>query len=504
MTDLAFDLLFWCTLYIVVLLVVGTMGRQARQDDTLADYFLAGRSIGFGVLLFTLFATQYSGNSLLSFPSQIHREGLPYFMSVTFIVGIVAGFTLFVPRLYALSRSRAYLTPTDFLHDRFRSPVLNYLSAAIFAVVLMNFLLAQLIALGIAFSGFTQGQIPYWTAVVGGAVIVLIYVLLGGMRAAAWTDVMQGALLIIGLAFIVILMWLQVGSPTSVFRTVRLLDPEKVANPSLTVCFVWLSNFLLLALGAPLYPQAIQRIFAARRLRPLRNALAALAVIPLFAATTVMFIGAVGIVLFPHLGPVESEQVTFRVVSHLVESDALAYYPVLMIMMAVVAAIMSTADSCLLSLSSIFTKDFVARVKGLDAAETDRLLRWAPVFSIVVMALLVVLALLPRMTLWGLLIIKFEILIQLSPAFILGTMHDHDDLRGYHVRDILAGLITGLVLTVALYASPLESLGGLHFGTVGVVVNYAVVVLHRWFRMEVGARRRGLTVEDGLGRAGTV
>ena len=490
MTDLAFDLLFWCMLYVVLLLVIGTMGRQAKQSDTHSDYFLAGSSIGFGVLLFTLFATQYSGNSLSGFPGQIHRDGLSYFMSVTFLVGIVAGYTLFAPRLYALSRKEKYVTPTDFLEHRFRSPALNYLSAAIFAWALVNYLLAQLIALGSAFSGFTQGQIPYWAAVVGGAAIVLTYVLLGGMRAAAWTDVLQGVLLMIGLVVIVVLIWFQVGSPTSVLRAVQLLEPEKVANPSLTVCLVWLSNFLLLALGAPLYPQAIQRIYAAKRLRPLRNALAAMAVIPLFAATTVIFIGAVGIVLFPQLDPTESEQVTFRVASYLVESNALAYYPVLMVMMAVIAAIMSTADSCLLTLSSIFTKDFVARAKDLDAGQTDRLLRWVPLFSVAVMALIVVVAVIPGITLWGLLIIKFEVLIQLSPAFVFGTLHDRDRPDAYAVRDILAGLITGLLLTVALYVSPLESLGGLHFGTVGVAVNYVVVVVHRIIRLSSAAPER--------------
>ena len=165
MTNLAFDLVFWCMLYVVLLLVIGTMGRQAKQGNTLSDYYLAGRSIGFGVLLFTLFATQYSGNSLSGFPGQIYREGLSYFMSVTFIVGIVIGYTLIAPRLYALSKSRAYVTPTDYLDDRFHSPVLNYLSAGIFAWALLNFLLAQLIALGSAFSGFTHGEIPYWTAV---------------------------------------------------------------------------------------------------------------------------------------------------------------------------------------------------------------------------------------------------------------------------------------------------------------------------------------------------
>ena len=487
MIDLGLDLLFWCTLYVVLLLVVGTMGRQARQDESLHDLFLAGRSMGFGVLLLTFFATQYSGNSLSGFPGQVYREGLAYFMTVTFMVGIVLGYTFFAPRLYALSRKKNYLTPTDFLDDRFRSPALNYLSAAIFAWALLNFLLAQLTALGLALTAFTHGDIPYWAGVVGGGIVVLTYVLLGGMRAVAWTDTLQGALLIVGLLLILGLIWFEVGSPASVGRTVQLLQPDSVANPSLTLCLVWMSNFLLLTFGAPLYPQAIQRIFAAKRLRLLRNALATMAVIPLFAATVVIFIGAAGIALFPQLDLIDPDQVTFRVVSYLVESNALAYYPALMVMMAVVAAIMSTADSCLLTLSSICTKDFVARFKGYTAEQAERLIKWVPLFSVAAMVLIVGLAIQPRTTIWGLLVIKFEVLIQLSPAFVLGTMHEHGHPAAYTVRDILAGLWAGLLLILGLYLGgyflDLDSLFGFHFGTVGVAVNYLVVVGHRLVRL---------------------
>ncbi len=324
MIDLEFDLVFWCAIYVVVLLVIGSFARQARKEETLSDYFLAGRSMGFIVFLTTLFATQYSGNSFSGFPGQTYREGLAYFMSVTFVVGIAAGYMLFAPRLFSLSRQCRYLTPTDFLDDRFKSPALNFISAAMFAVVLLNFLLAQLMALGAAFSGLTQDQIPYWMGVV-----VLAYVLMGGMRAVAWTDVLQGSLLVVGVLVILVLVWVEVGSPTSVVRTVQLLRPEMVANPDLETSFVWLSNFFLLALGAPLYPQAIQRVYAAKKLKHLRTTLVVMAILPLIVISTVIFIGAAGIALFPELDRFASDQVTFRVLTYLVESNALAYYPAL-------------------------------------------------------------------------------------------------------------------------------------------------------------------------------
>ncbi|MEM7482820.1 MAG: sodium:solute symporter family protein [Acidobacteriota bacterium] len=483
MNDLGRDLVLAAGSYVALLLVVGAVARRALREKTLSDFYLAGRRLGLMVLLLTLFATQYSGNSLSGFPGQTYRQGLAYFMSVTFMVAIVAGYTLFVPSLFARSRRGAFVTPTDFLAKRFASPVLNYLSATIFVVTLFNFLLAQLMAMGHAFSGLTDGAVSFATAVLVGAVVILVYELLGGMRAVAWTDVLQGGLLFGGLLVVVILLSFEVGSPAAVIASVEAVAPEKVASPSLRVCLVWASNFLLLGLGAPLYPQAIQRIYAARSMVTLRRALSAMAFLPLIAITTVVLIGLAGIALFPGIEGADADQITFRVLAHLVEIQPLAYLPVLVVMMAVVAAIMSTADSCLLSLASIFTKDFLARARGLDAAGAERLLRWGPLFSITVMALLVGVALTPRTTLWGLLVIKFEILIQMSPAFVLGTLHDADDPAAYTSRDILLGLVLGLGLAVTLYAVGLRTVGGLHAGVLGVGLNYAGAVISRRLRL---------------------
>ncbi|MEM7352289.1 MAG: sodium:solute symporter family protein [Acidobacteriota bacterium] len=469
--------------YVAFLLLMGVVGRRSMRQQSLSEFYLAGRTIGFAVLLLTLFATQYSGNSLSGFPGKTYRAGLSYIMSVTFMVGIISGFLPIVPQLFARARRKRFLTPTDYLADRFASPALNYLSATIFAVTLCNFLLAQLIAMGHAFSGLTEGRIPHWAGVVGGAVVILIYECLGGMRAVAWTDAMQGMVLLLGLLMVVVLIMVEIGTPAAIVHTVHQIAPEKIDNPGLKTCITWLSSFLLLGLGAPLYPQAIQRIYAARQLTELRRALAVMAVIPLFAITTVVFIGLTGAAVFPDLGAVESDRVTFKVLAHLVDIQPLAAVPVIMVMMAVLAAIMSTADSALLSLSSIFTKDFAGRLRGLKDAEVEKLARLGPFFSAFVLLVFGLVAVQPQLTLWRLLEIKFEILIQLSPAFILGTLHQGGEDRAYNAGDILSGLLTGLAVALGLWAAGVKSIHGLHPGVLGVLINYAVVIGSRAIRI---------------------
>ena len=487
----AFDQTQWviaaCVAYVILLLVLGGLGRRAMAHRNLSEFFLAGRNLGFLVLLLTLFATQYSGNSMSAFPGKTYRSGLSYIMSVTFMTGIVSGYLLFAPQLFRRARKRRYLTPSDFLADRFGHPGLCYLASTIFAVTLCNFLLAQLMAMGHAFSGLTAGAVPYWAGVVGGATVILIYELLGGMRAVAWTDAVQGIILALGLSLVLVLLTVEVGTPAQVVAQITELAPAKAASPDLRACAGWLSTLMLLGLGAPLYPQAIQRIYAARRLGELRRALACMAWIPLFAVSTVVFIGAAGIVLFPNLEKVESDKVTFKVLAHLVEIQPLATLPVVLVMMAVVAAIMSTADSALLSLTSILAKDFFAPRRKVEESPEEReaaLLRLAPVLSVAALLILGAIALSPRFTLWRLLEIKFEILIQLSPAFVLGTLHERGEPGAFSGKDVLRGLAVGLSVALGLYLTGWSQVAGFHAGSIGVVANYLTVLTSR--RLRVG------------------
>lgn len=480
LSDISRDLIIWLGIYVVLLLVIGALGRRAKTSHSFSDHFLAGRALGFPVLILTLFATQYSGNSLSAFPGQTYRQGLAYIMSVTFMVGIVSGYMLFAPTLFAKARERGYITPNDFLRDRFNSRPLHYLAASIFCLTLINYMLAQLMALGHAAAGLTGGDIPYVAAVVGGATVILVYELMGGMRAVAWTDALQGIVLAVGLAVVVAMLISQVGTPREVIEQLSVVAPQKVASPDLRTCMVWISTFVLLALGGPLYPQAIQRIFAAKRLRSLKRALAVMALLPLGAVTAVIFIGAVGIILEPGLDRLGSDQITFRVLRDLVALNEHAYIPALVVMLAVIAAIMSTADSCLLSLSSIITRDF-GGIFG--QSDPERRLKWAPWISLIVMIVLCLLALSPLTTLWGLLVLKFEILIQLSPAFVLGTLHDSNEPRAFSSADILRGMSVGLGLVLLLALTGHRSIFGLHSGSIAVFVNYAIAWGSRSWRL---------------------
>jgi Na+/pantothenate symporter len=71
--------------YLALLIGVAIAARWARQSESPADHFLAGRGLGVFVLFLTLYATAYSGNSLLGYPGQAYRQGFSWVMATGFM-----------------------------------------------------------------------------------------------------------------------------------------------------------------------------------------------------------------------------------------------------------------------------------------------------------------------------------------------------------------------------------------------------------------------------------
>jgi SSS family solute:Na+ symporter/sodium/pantothenate symporter len=419
------DLLIALGGYLLLLVLLGWAGKRAQREETLNDFYLAGRSFGFGVLFLTLYATQYSGNTFMAFPGMTYRLGIGYIFSIAMMMSIILGYLFFAPRLVVLARERRYVTPTDAIVDRFPSRGIQVLSALLLCWGLINYLLAQLVAMGRAMEGLLgpwcaeRGIDVHFWAVISLALAMVVYETLGGMRAVAWTDVIQGLLLLLGLAFIAFLAVMEFGGFRNSMAEVVVRSPEKLAVPDRAGQVEMLSGILLLFLGGPMYPMAIQRLYAARDTSHLKKALAVMVFLPLLSTLPVFLLGLVGLAQFPGLSPGESDTVTTLLLARLLEVQPGIYWAVVLVFVAAIAAIMSTADSALLSLSSILTQDLY---RPLRRAEPDQkhLYRMGKILSWTLMAILVPIAANPKFTLWKLLELKFEFLIQVLPAFIFG------------------------------------------------------------------------------------
>ena len=469
-------------LYLCSLLLVGWWGYRARREDSMKDFYLAGSGFGFIVLVLTLYATQYSGNTLFGFTGKTYRIGYAWTMSVHFMTAVIVFYLLLAPKLQARARARGFITPPDYLHDRFAYAPLTVLASVVMIVALSNYLLAQLMAMGRAVEGLsaaTETDVYIW-AVVALALIMVVYETLGGLRAVAWTDVLQGVVLMLGFVILTVLVFVYFGGPET--STIKILDTptggEKLQPPGWAMSREWFSYIFVVGIGAALYPQAIQRIYAARDARVLRRSLQVMAFLPLTATLIAVFIGITALAHFPGLEGADADRVLTVVFRHIQDQSSVGYWLVVVLFAAVLAAIMSTADSALLSISSMFAGDLYRRAR--PGASEKSLTKVGKVSSWALIVILVVLAILLRhTTLLKLLDRKFDLLVQLSPAFFLGLHW-----RGLRSRPVFAGLVAGLAIAVILAFGKQMGIHpafsgkpwGIHAGLYGLPVNLAIAV----------------------------
>ena len=477
--DLGSSALIVMGIYLVVLLLLGWIGRVSRKEESLRDFYLAGSSFGFVVLFLTLFATQYSGNTLLGFAGRSYQQGGSYVVSITFMILVITVMMIYAPRLFRLARRFHYITPVDYVFHRFGSHSLRILSVLLLCWGLGNYILEQLVAMGHAVEGISSGKIDFMTGVLLLAVVMLVYESLGGMRSVAWTDVLQGVLLGVGcLAILYILLTSKGGLPAAT-AVIQETAPAKLEVPGAHGIRVWFSNLILLGLGVALYPHAIQRIFAAASLKTLRGTLATMAFMPLVTTLLAFLIGFIALSRFPGLDALQSDKVTVFVLADIVDRSAWTYWLVVVVFSAIVAAIMSTADSALLSMSSLFTKD-IYKVYLNPQASARHLLVVGKVFGWSLMALLILMAwvsLRTESSLWLLIRLKLEFMVQLSPVFLLGLFW-----RRLGSVEVLAGMLAGTLLTLVIWGGvmfelwPDRSPMGINAGVWGLAVNYGICI----------------------------
>jgi sodium-coupled monocarboxylate transporter 8/12 len=178
------------TLFIIYLLAsVGVGALFVKEQRTVKDYFLAGRSMGSVVVAISVIAALFSGITYLGAPSEVYAHDLSFaLVSVAFFIATPTATLVFLPIYY---QSRFY-TAYQYLEERFSVSV-RTLASALFIVRVLLWLGLATYAPALALQAVTG--LPLWFTISSIAVLTTIYTTLGGMKAVIWTDVMQFAVL---------------------------------------------------------------------------------------------------------------------------------------------------------------------------------------------------------------------------------------------------------------------------------------------------------------------
>lgn len=186
----------------VILYLVGTMAvgiYAGTRIKTTADFAVAGRSLPLFMVITTTFATWFGAETVMGIPAKFVEGGLnaviedPFGASMCLV--LVGAF--FASKLYKMS----LLTIGDYYRHRYGKGVEIFCSVAIILSYL-GWVAAQITALGLVFSVLSGGALSPATGMIIGTSLVLVYVLIGGMLAVAWTDFIQMIVLVVGLSLI--------------------------------------------------------------------------------------------------------------------------------------------------------------------------------------------------------------------------------------------------------------------------------------------------------------
>ncbi|WP_252178240.1 sodium:solute symporter family protein [Endozoicomonas sp. 4G] len=464
------SLSLWLILaYFLVLVPLSIRAKKASLNDDAEDHYLASRSLGFFVLFLTLYATAFSGNTLVGFTGQAYLNGFHWVLTVGFWAGIVTSFHFLVPKLRPISVQHQFVTPGDWIRFRFQKDrtvlLLRRALAICLCLTLANFLFAQLKAAGEIMATITDEAIPYKSGVVLFALVILLYDSIGGLRAVAWTDVFQGMMMFIGSIFLIVWMIENSGGLTALGDGVSRLRPESMIVPDSSDQLRWLSIMLLGSLSIVVYPQTLQRVFASIDTKTLNKSLAALGVIGLFTNLVVLLVGWCAISLFAHTEIPNVDQVMPMLLEQWAASGSWNAFAAAIVLVAVLAAIMSTADSVLLSLISMLRHDIPEHSERQG-------LRRDYIIAVVVMGVITLCALNRDITLWRLIVIKLELLVQCFPAFVI-ALH----LPKIRSGAVLCGLITGVVIVFTAITLGMKELWGINIGLIALAANLLVLTL---------------------------
>jgi SSS family transporter len=352
-------ILLGIAVYVLAQLAIGVwVSRRIRTED---DYLVAGRSLGYGLAIFTIFATWFGAETCIGAAGAIYERGLsggsadPFgYALCLFFMGAVFAAPLWRRRL---------TTMADLFRERFGQGVER------FAVLLMVptsllWAAAQIRAFGQVVSASSGLDVSLTITVAAG--VVIVYTVFGGLLADAMTDFIQGIALIIGLVILIVAVMLG-----GVTEAVSQIEPERLQllGGGTVPWYEVAESWAIPIFGSVVAAELIARVIATRSAQVARNSCLIASGGYLMVGLIPVTIGLIGAQFIPDLEHPEQ----------ILPLLALERLPPLLYTLfagALLSAILSTVDSALLVAASLVSHNLIVPMRpGLSEARKVRIAR---------------------------------------------------------------------------------------------------------------------------------
>lgn len=353
-------------IFVLLIFVIGLWASRGIQSNSsfLSEYFLGGRQLGGFILAMTMTATYGSASSFIGGPGVAYTQGLGWVLLA--MSQVVTGyFVLMVlgKKFAIMARKYNAVTLIDFLKERYQSKWVVLTSALTIVIFLFSAMAAQWVGGARLIESLTG--LSYTGALFIFAVSVLIYVIIGGFRAVALTDAVQGTIMFFGTFILLIAIIVAGGGVPAIMSDLMAENPNLVtpygADGGLSARYVS-SFWILVGVGVVGLPQVAVRAMSYKSSRAMHRALIVGTVVVGFIMLNMHLIGVFARPILPGI------EVGDKVMP-LIALEVLPAWLAGLVLAAPMAAIMSTVDSLLLLVSSAVVKDVYLNYINPNAQE---------------------------------------------------------------------------------------------------------------------------------------
>jgi SSS family solute:Na+ symporter len=349
--------------YFIFLLILGFIAHK-KTKKTPEDYFLANRTFGPLILFFTLAATNFSAFTFLGFAGRAYTSGFGQYGIMGFGTAIMAiMFYVIGRKVWRLGKEKHYITPPELIGDRFNSISLRLLFMLVMVIFTIPYLATQAIGAGLIIN-YMVPEITWQIGAIITMIVIMIYVLSGGMRGSGWTDVVQGLIMIIAMTLAVVFIAISLGGFEAANTAAYSANQELFSRPGGGEFFlpqIWFSFMLLWIFADPMFPQIFSRFYTAKEEKSLKMSMILYPIIVSFLFLFPVLIGVWARGAGLEIAAGSEDMVVSMMVASYGPSFIFAF-----VMVGALAALMSTADSQLLSLSTMLSRDIPRKKKRVS------------------------------------------------------------------------------------------------------------------------------------------
>lgn len=356
--------------YFLIIIIIGFISRR-RATKSAEDYFVAGRTLGKFVLTMGVPATLFSAFIFIALPGLVYKTGAGFYAGLPLsnclwsVMIFLVGY-----KIWLAGKKFGFITPTELFKKRFNSGWVAIVVFLTMVIFVSPYLAIQPMGGGYLLAAMTRGAIPYSAGAGIITLVLIIYSVAGGLRGIAWVDAFQGLVfLVITLATLFFVAaavgGFTAGSSKVLSQYPALFSPTGPAHLwTWNMCFSWV---VFVFLNIMFQPAIFARYYSGKSVGTLRWSLGTWSIFPFILLTVPVLIALYGHVLLPHLRRPDS----------LVPTLWMKYTPIWFAGLGaagMLSALMSTASSQLMVLTSMWTRDIYRPYVNRNASESNQVL----------------------------------------------------------------------------------------------------------------------------------